>query len=210
MSSNEFILNWLNKDLKIVPFIKNISKEFSNGYKFAEVLQALNELTEKEKENFQNSTKYEEIKMNFNLLKNILHDKLNLDIREEEFIEVINRNIATATIILYKIKNSISKKKMNFLNINISSNQLTKEEIKKKVLELLDNESYKEINQDEEEELIKTKTKNNRYYIKRYTQNTVDINSIESDSNDFMTSDKNLQYKNMEKKKRWLFKYKYR
>ena len=200
MSSNEFILNWLNKDLKIVPFIKNISKEFSNGYKFAEVLQALNELTEKEKENFQNSTKYEEIKMNFNLLKNILHDKLNLDIREEEFIEVINRNIATATIILYKIKNSISKKKMNFLNINISSNQLTKEEIKKKVLELLDNESYKEINQDEEEELIKTKTKNNRYYIKRYTQNTVDINSIESDSNDFMTSDKNLQYKNMEKK----------
>ena len=202
MSSNEFILNWLNNDLKIEPNIKDISKEFSNGYKFAEVLHILNELSEKEREIFKNSEKYEEIKSNFNKLQNILHDKLNLDIREEEFKEVMNHNIATATIILYKIKNSMIKKKMNFLNIRTSSNQLTKDEINKKVLELLDYGTSKELNNEygDEEDLNKTKTKKIRDIKKKYTQKNVEINSIKSDSNEGNTSDRNHLVQNSEKK----------
>ena len=111
MSSNEIILNWLNSDLKFQPNIKDIAKEFSNGYKYAELLHILNEISLNEFEQFKNSNNLEEIKENFNKLKIIFHDKLHLDIREEEFNDVINHKIATATIILYKIKNSMNKKK---------------------------------------------------------------------------------------------------
>ena len=130
MSSNELILNWLNSDLKFQPNIKDINKEFSNGYKYAELLHILNEISLKEFEKFKNSNNLEEVKSNFNKLKIIFHDKLNVDIREEEFNEIINQNISTATIILYKIKNFINKKKINFLYIKIFSNPPTIEEIK--------------------------------------------------------------------------------
>ena len=147
MSSNSLILSWLNKELKCQPNIKDIAKEFSNGYKFAIVLQLLNEISSKELKEFKDSKNIEEIKNNFIKLKNILHDKLNLDIRQEEFKDVINHNISTATIILYKIKNSINKKKINFINIETFSKNPTKEEINKKVFQLLDNDLSKEINQ---------------------------------------------------------------
>ena len=48
MSSNEFLLDWLNKDLKFQPNILDITKEFANGYKFAELLHSLNEITQKD------------------------------------------------------------------------------------------------------------------------------------------------------------------
>ena len=193
MSSNDLILNWLNEELKSQPNIKDIAKEFSNGYKFAIVLRLLNEISLKELKEFKDSKNIEEIKNNFTKLKNILHDKLNLDIRQEEFKDVINHNISTATIILYKIKNSINKKKINFINIETFSKNPTKEEINKKVLKLLDNDLSKEINQ--EEDIINKKPRNNRYYLKKINQKTNDLNSIESDSNEFIISDKNIQNK---------------
>ena len=66
---------------------------------------------------FKNSNNSEEIILNFKKLKTLFHDKLNLDIREEEFKNVINNDISTAGIILYKIKNSLHKKKMKFLSV---------------------------------------------------------------------------------------------
>ena len=137
MSSNDLILNWLNEELKCQPNIKDITKEFSNGYKFAKVLHILNEISSEELEEFKDSKNSEEIRNNFIKLKNILHDKLNLEIRQEEFKDVINHNISTATIILYKIKNSINKKKINFINIETFSKNPTKEEIKKKSIAII-------------------------------------------------------------------------
>ena len=197
MSSNEIILNWLNSDLKFQPNIKDITKEFSNGYKYAELLHILNEISLKEFEQFKNSNNLEEIKENFNKLKIIFHDKLHLDIREEEFNDVINHKIATATIILYKIKNSMNKKKINFLNIKTFSNNPTIEEINNKVREILDNES-KEIDKEEDLDLVKKSSKNDRYYIKKLTQNSRDLNSIQSDSKEAIESDKNIEYKDSE------------
>ena len=138
MLSNEFILNWLNNELKFQPNIKDISKEFSNGYLFAEILYKLNEISKKELEEFYNTDNYELNKINFYKLKNLFNRKLNLDIRKEEFKEVYNHNISTGTIILYKIKNSVEKKKINFINLKTSANEHTKEEINKKVLDILD------------------------------------------------------------------------
>ena len=105
MTSNEFILNWLNKELKFQPNIKDISKEFSNGYRFAEVLYKLNEISKKELEEFYNTDNYDLIKINFYKLKNLFISKLNLNIRKEEFKEVYNHDISIGTLILYKIKN---------------------------------------------------------------------------------------------------------
>ena len=44
LESEEIILNWLNNELNFVPKIKNISKEFSDGYLFAEILYKIKEI----------------------------------------------------------------------------------------------------------------------------------------------------------------------
>ena len=69
LESEEIILNWLNDELNFDPKIKNISKEFSDGYLFAEILYKINELDENKLNEFK---KYETnkrlIKENFILI----------------------------------------------------------------------------------------------------------------------------------------------
>ena len=108
-STEDFILNWLNQTLKIQPSIKNIPKEFANGYKFAILLNTLNEITNEELSEFSDSNNMKEIKTNFKKIKTYFHTKLNLDIREDEFNEVINKDVSKSVVILYKIKNSVQK-----------------------------------------------------------------------------------------------------
>ena len=115
LSSDEFILNWLNQSLKLSPPITDISKDFSNGYKFAILLNALNELTKEELNEFKDSTDLEDIKENFKKLKNYFYTKLNIYLREDELNDVINKDASKSGVILYKIKNAVFKKKINFL-----------------------------------------------------------------------------------------------
>ena len=110
-SSDDFILQWLNESLNIQPSIKNISKEFFNGYKYALVLNALNVINSEELNDIKDTNNIEEIKSNFKKIKQYLHFKLNLDIREDEFNDVMNKDKSKSTVILYKIKNSVYKKK---------------------------------------------------------------------------------------------------
>jgi len=189
MSSNEFLLDWLNKDLKFQPIIVDITKEFANGYKFAELLHSLNEITEKDLQEFKNTQNSEEIKENFIKIKKLLHDRLCLEIREEEFNEVTQLNPIKATLILYKIKNSFNRKKINFLNILTFMNPPTKEEITNKVIDLLENESA--IDYYEYEDEVKEKAKNLRYSLKA-TQNDMDLHSIKSVSEKNMNSEENV------------------
>ena len=189
MSSNEFLLDWLNKDLKFQPNILDITKEFANGYKFAELLHFLEEITQKDLQEFKNSQDSEEIKENFIKIKKLLHDKLCLEIREEEFNEVIQFDPIKASIILYKIKNSFNRKKINFLNILTFTNPPTKEEITNKVVDLLENESA--IDYYEYEDEVKEKAKNLRYSLKA-TQNDMDLHSIKSVSEKNMISEENV------------------
>ena len=189
MSSNEFLLDWLNKDLKFQPNIVDITKEFANGYKFAELLHFLNEITEKDLQEFKNTQNSEEIKENFIKIKKLLHDRLCLEIREEEFNEVTQLDPIKATLILYKIKNSFNRKKINFLNILTFTNPPTKEEITNKVIDLLENESV--IDYYEYEDEVKEKAKNLRYSLKA-TQNDMDLHSIKSVSEKNMNSEENV------------------
>ena len=183
MPTNDFILDWLNNDLKLQPNIINITNEFSNGYRFAEVLFSLNEISQEELQEFKNSKNDEEIKNNFKKIKILLKEKFNLEIREEEFNEVSKYDLTKATIILYKIKNSVNKKKINFLEIKTFAHQPTKEEIRNKVKEIMDSDNIHETidySDDEMNEKIQKK----RNDIKRITQAEIDLNSIASESNE--------------------------
>ena len=144
-SSDEIILKWLNEEIKLEPPVKNITKEFSNGYRFAEILYNINEINEKEFNDFSNTSNSYLIKENFILLKKYFQDKFELIIRKEEFNEIMNKDISKAVIILYKLKNSIQKKKINFLNIKEFLDSINQDEIEQKVKNIIENEYFYDI-----------------------------------------------------------------
>ena len=192
--SDAFILSWLNDTLKLEPKITNIPKEFSNGYKFALILSILKEITSNELNDFKDSNNIDEIKSNFQKLQKHLHYKLNLAIREDEFNEVINKNISRSVVILYKIKNSIEKKRINFLDMKTSDDKPTKEELNKKINELMEDsteeknkgENNNKDNLDEnkekekEKEITPRKEIYNKYTIRKMFDGKNDLSPIKS------------------------------
>ena len=144
-SSDEIILKWLNEEIKLEPPVKNITKEFSNGYRFAEILYNINEINDKEFNEFSNTSNAYIIKENFNLLKKYFQDKFELIIRKEEFNEIINKNITKAGVVLYRLKNSIQKKKINFLNVKEFLDSLSQDEVDQKVKNIIDYEYFNDI-----------------------------------------------------------------
>ena len=199
-SPDDFILQWLNESLNIVPPIKNIQKEFCNGYKYALVLNRLNLITSEELNEIKDTNNILEIKSNFKRIKSFLHFKLNLDIREDEFNDVMNKDKAKSVIILYKIKNSVNKKNMNFLEIKTSDEKPSKDEIRQKINELMQDsikEEKKENSENEPEnenvENIQRKEVYNKYTIRKMFDPKNDLNPIES-----VTSNLNIKNKNSE------------
>ena len=148
IKSDEFLLKWLNEEVKLDPPVKNIVREFSTGYRFAEILYNLNIITENQFKRFSNTTILYDVKVNCRLLKKYFREKFELEIRKEEFNDIMNKDICKAVIVLYKLKNSISKKNINFLDVKISLDKLTKEEINQKVNEIIDYEYYQLFNKD--------------------------------------------------------------
>ena len=143
--SNELILNWLNEEIKLNPPVKNIIREFYNGYRFAEILYNINEINDKQFNDFLNTSNVYDIKENFILIRKYFQDKLELIIRKEEFNDIMNKDISKAVIVLYKLKNSIQKKKINFHRIRISLNDLTQGELQQKVKNIMDYEYFYDI-----------------------------------------------------------------
>ena len=144
-SSAELILNWLNEEIKLNPPVKNIIKEFSNGYRFAEILYSINEINDKQFNEFLNTSDVYDIRDNFILLKKYFLDIFELIIRKEEFNEIMNKDISKAVVVLYKLKNCIQKKKINFHRIRISLEDLTQDELEQKVKKIIDYEYFYDI-----------------------------------------------------------------
>ena len=201
-SSDDFILQWLNESLNIQPSIKNISKEFYNGYKYALVLNALNVINSEELNDIKDTNNIEEIKSNFKRIKNYLHFKLNLDIREDEFNDVMNKDKSKSTVILYKIKNSVYKKKINFLEIKTSDVKLTKEELRQKINELMDDSIKEEkndiINENDKKKENEENTQRKEIISNKYTiRKMFDLNPIESVTNElYINNTKKMQKSN--------------
>ena len=172
MSSDSIVLNWLNNEIKLKPKILNIIEEFSDGYLFGEILYKLKEITLDELKSLKKvALTFEEKKSNFLKIKQLLSKIYNLEIREEEFDSVINKDISKAVVILYKLKNSIYKKKIHFADIKLFANQPTPEEIQKKVKEIMDNEFYKEMmnsKDNTQENISNQNATNTNQYISNY------------------------------------------
>ena len=155
MSSDSLVLDWLNNEIKLKPKVENIIEEFSDGYRFGEVLYKLKEITLDEFKSLKKAPEtLEEKKSNCSIIKHFLSKIYNLEIREEEFDSVIEKDISKATVILYKLKNSTFKKKIHFADIKLFMGQPNPEEIQKKVKEIMDDEYYQE---------LKDKDNNNQY-----------------------------------------------
>ena len=148
----EIVLKWLNDDLKLEPKVTDITQEFSNGYRFAEILHILSEISDEEFSEFsKDANDISSKKENFTKIKKYFQKIYSLEIREEEFDDIINLDISKATVILYRLKNSIIKKKIHFSDIETFAEKPNPEEIQKKVQEILDNQygrdtKYKETN----------------------------------------------------------------
>ena len=143
--TEDIILNWLNNEIKLDPPVRFISKEFANGYRFGKVLYNIKEISENQFREFSNKNIPYAIRDNFTLLKKYFKDLFELEIRKEEFIEIMNKDLCKAVIVLYKLRNSIAKKSINFLNIKVSLNPLSPEEINRRVTQLMDQEFYNEL-----------------------------------------------------------------
>ena len=146
MSSDSIVLNWLNNEIKLKPKVENIIEELSNGYKFGEILYKLKEISLEELKSLKKlAITLEEKKSNFSQIKKFFQKIYSLEIREEEFDLIIEKDISKAVIILYKLKNSIYKKKINFSNIKLFISQPKPEDIQKKVKEIMDNQYSQEL-----------------------------------------------------------------
>ena len=137
--ANLCVLNWLNNEINLNPNVDNIQMEFKNGFRFADILLSLKLISKDEFLLFKDSTKIEEIKNNFILLKKFLHSILNLEIRLEEFDEIINNDKYKSTIIIYKIKNAYYKNKIHFNEIKNSIYPPTREELEEKIKTIVEN-----------------------------------------------------------------------
>ena len=145
MSSDSLVLDWLNNEIKFNPKVINIIEEFSNGYKFGEILYKLKEITIDELKSLKKKAHtFEDKKSNFSIIKKLFQRLYSLEVREEEFSLILEKDSYKAIIILYKLKNSFYKKKINFSNIKLFINQPKPEEIQKKVKEIMDNEYFQE------------------------------------------------------------------
>ena len=110
---SNLIFEYLNDEIKLSKIIKNIEKDFSNGYYFAELLQKIGCLNSDIKK-FQKEPKTEEeIKNNFNFLKTEFSN-IGIYLDDETIKLIINQSKNTAANLIYKIKTKMTRKNINF------------------------------------------------------------------------------------------------
>ena len=206
---NDMVLTWLNNELNLNPNVDNIYMEFQNGYRFADILLSLKLISKKEFNLFKDSKKIEEIKENFALLKNYLHNLLNLEIRLEEFNEIINNDKYKSTIIIYRIKNAFYKTKIHFNDIKTSLEPPTKEEIEEKIKIIMESTFEKEKEKEKEKDekknnILKLKNNNIRNLRKENSCRTIlsSYSNLQNSNNDTINSINSINIKqNKESKK---------
>ena len=120
----EMLLQWLNEEIKLSKPITNIPSDFRNGYFFAELLHKMNHLPVLSI--YKNTQNKKDILHNLdNLQKNLSQIGIQLDLKSRN--RIINSDIYTAKIYLYKIKQLLSNKNINLEQLYFkNSNTLSK------------------------------------------------------------------------------------
>ena len=121
----ELLLSWLNEEIKLSKQITDIPSDFRSGYLFAELLFKTNQLPVLSL--YKNSSKKEDILHNLNYLqKNMSQIGLLLD--EKSKNKIMNNDIYTSKIYLYKIKQLLSNKNINLEQLHFkNTNELSKQ-----------------------------------------------------------------------------------
>ena len=130
---SNLLLDYLNEEIKLSKPIKNIEKDFSNGYYFAELFEKIGYLNSDLKKYKKEPKTDEEIKNNFNNLK-LAFNNIGIHFDDEIINLIMNSEKNIASNIIYKIRTKMTRKKINFddimSKINISYKKL--EEMKER------------------------------------------------------------------------------
>ena len=134
----EILLNWLNNEIILSKYIKDISMDFRNGYFFAELLFKTKQIPKISM--FKNTNNYKDIISNFcHLQKNFLDLGITLD--ENCRNEIMNAGPYTSKIYLFKIKQILSKKNIDLNQLKIRESN-TIQNIYNKICFKNENEKY--------------------------------------------------------------------
>ena len=113
---SNLIFEFLNQELKLSKKIVNIEKDFSTGYYFAELFHKIGCLNSNIKEYKNEPKTAEEILNNFKKLKPEFSN-LGIYIDNEIINLVVNQQKNIAANLIYKIRNKMIRKKINFEEI---------------------------------------------------------------------------------------------
>ena len=101
-NSAQIILDWLNKDLSLIPQIEDIKKSFSDGYLFGKIFHILKLISQEEFSEFIDSKKSEDINKNFSLVQKYCKKIFNFIIFEKENNQIKNEHLTSACLLLYR------------------------------------------------------------------------------------------------------------
>ena len=134
---SELLYDWLNKKVRMLPKIEYIRKEFSTGYRFGELLNKLELISNSEfNKKYKESKDYLIIKNNFINFSKDIKETLGIEITDNMINEFINKNLISSANLLYKIKVTLRNKKINFEQIRTFDINDDIESIKKKFSEM--------------------------------------------------------------------------
>ena len=120
----EILLNWLNNDIKLSKQITDIPNDFRTGYYFAELLNKTNHLPIIS--SYKNSSDKKDIIQNLHKLQKNLKD-IGINLNEQCKNKIINSDIYTSKIYLFKIKKLLESKNINLEQLYFkNSNSLAK------------------------------------------------------------------------------------
>ena len=121
----------------MLPKIEDIRKEFSTGYRFGELLNKLELISNSEfNKKYKESKDYLIIKNNFINFSKDIKETLGIEITDNMINEFINKNLISSANLLYKIKVTLRNKKINFEQIRTFDINDDIESIKKKFSEM--------------------------------------------------------------------------
>ena len=134
----ELLLNWLNNDIKLSKTIKDIPKDFRTGYYFAELLNKTNHLPVMS--SYKNTTNQKDIIQNLHHLQNNLKD-IGIILNEQCKHKILNADIYTSKIYLYKIKKLLESKNINLEQLHFK-NSISLSKMYNSIYFKNDNEKY--------------------------------------------------------------------
>ena len=162
------LLNWLNNEIKLSKKITDIPKDFRTGYYFAELLNKTNHLPVIS--SYKNTTNQKDIIQNLHQLQNNLKD-IGISLNEQCKNKILNADIYTSKIYLYKIKKLLESKNIDLKQLYFK-NSISLAKMYNSIYYKNDNEKYlKHFNR----QTIFNSGINHYKYIRTYDENKYKI-----------------------------------